>query len=208
MSDYKLEPGEFVIMQTAVAKLGDDDYAEDLDELVLSNQNIIVVASKSVGLFKRVSKTYKLPLECIACPNGMPQVMTIKKESWYHVQVVFETETIAFKFSEDRKRTAERWADGIRCAAVGDLARIRTEDSVMPKELLDLADGAKQVLGAVFATGSVSGSASPSQMGSASARKAKRPPVTSRKCVGCHAPISGRQGSMVTCEYCGTKQAL
>lgn len=209
MNDYKLEPGEFVIMQTDQVRFGDSSYTEQLDELVLSNRNIIIVASTSAGLFRRTSKTYKLPLECIACPNGMPQVMALKRGGECHVQVVFETETISFGFSGERKRTAERWADGIRRAAVGDLARIRTEDSAMPKELLDLADGAKQVFGAVFAGGSaVAGGASAMPSNSAPVQKAKKPPMVSRKCNGCHAPLSGREGAVVTCEYCGMKQTL
>lgn len=209
MDDYDLEPGEFAIMQTDQACFGDDAYAEQLDELVLSNRNIILVASASVSLFKRVSKTYKLPLKCIACSNGIPQVMTLKKGADYQVQVVFETETISFAFPVDQKRTVERWADAIRRAAVGDLAGIQTEDPAVPKELLDLADGAKQVFGAVFATGAAAaGSASSIPSVPAQVKKAKKPPMVTQKCSGCHAPLSGRKGSMVTCEYCGVKQAL
>lgn len=208
MSDYSLEPGEFAIMQTDEASLNDEEYAEDLDELILSNRNIIMVASKSVGLFKRASKTYKLPLERIACPDGTPQVMVLKKDDSYRVQVVFEAETISFEFDEDHKYTAERWADGIRRAAVGDLAGIRTEDSPLPKGLLDLANGAKQVFGGAFAAGAAVSGATRPDRGIPSQTQGKRPAAVTSKCSGCHAPLSGRKGSVVTCEYCGRKQAL
>lgn len=217
MGSYNLESGEFAIMQTNQVRFGDDSFVEDLDELVLSNRNIIMVASRSVSLFKRTSRTYKLPLECIACPNGNPQVMTTRQGNGYLVQVVFETETIFFRFSEDHRRMAERWADGIRRAAVGDLAGIRTEDPAVPKELLDLADGAKQVFGAVFAAGaSASGGtpvpqriqSAPKKAQNTKARSKEKPPMVARKCNGCHASLVGRKGSITTCEYCGTRQTL
>ena len=53
VEDYNLAPGELVVMQEQSIKLGNDTDGEDLDELVLTNQNLILVASASQGLFKK-----------------------------------------------------------------------------------------------------------------------------------------------------------
>lgn len=42
----------------------------------------------------------------------------------------------------------------------------------------------------------------------AEARKPKDVPLVTRPCIGCQAPITGRKGHVVVCEYCGTRQTL
>lgn len=192
MDDYNLEPGEFVIMQEASVKLDDDT---SLDELVLTNQNLILVTTMSQGLFKRSKFVKRCPLQKIVGAQDNPQVVVSKYRENYYLQVVFADETISVNFPANPKRGAQRWAEGIRNALAGNFSDIQTED-YLPPEISNLVDGAKGAFGAIFAGGKKKDAES------------ARPAVTTKKCVGCHAPISGRVGSTVTCPYCDTKQTL
>lgn len=198
MDEYNLEPGEFVIMQEASVVLLEGSGEERLDELVLTNRNLVLVNTASQGLFKRTRYLKRCPLEKIANPNGIPQAISSKCKNDYRLQVVFADETIALRFPSNPKRTSERWAEGIRNAALGNLSDIRTED-VLPPEVADLVDGAKGLFSAVLPSGK-------KRRGSNGA--AQRPASTTIKCVGCHAPLTGRVGETVTCAYCDTKQTL
>lgn len=198
MDEYNLEPGEFTIMQESSVILLDRSGEERLDEVVLTNKNLVLVNTASRGLFKRTRYLKRCPLERIASPNGIPQAIASKHKNDYRLQVVFDDETIALRFPANPKRTAERWAEGIRNAALGNLSGIRTED-VLPPEVADLVDGAKGIFGAVFAGGKKPAN---------TPETSKRPARITKKCVGCHAPLTGRAGETVTCAYCDTKQTL
>lgn len=198
MDEYNLEPGEFTIMQESSVILLDRSGEERLDEVVLTNKNLVLVNTASQGLFKRTRYLKRCPLDRIASPNGIPQAIASKHKNDYRLQVVFDDETIALRFPANPKRTAERWAEGIRNAALGNLSGIRTED-VLPPEVADLVDGAKGIFGAVFAGG---------KKRSNTPEASKRPARITKKCVGCHAPLTGRAGETVTCAYCDTKQTL
>lgn len=198
MDEYNLEPGEFTIMQESSAILLDRSGEENLDEVVLTNKNLVLVNTAPQGLFKRTRYLKRCPLDRIASPNGIPQAIASKHKNDYRLQVVFDDETIALRFPANPKRTAERWAEGIRNAALGNLSGIRTED-VLPPEVADLVDGAKGIFGAVFAGG---------KKRSNTPEASKRPARITKKCVGCHAPLTGRAGETVTCAHCDTKQTL
>lgn len=198
MDEYNLEPGEFTIMQESSVILLDRSGEERLDEVVLTNKNLVLVNTASQGLFKRTRYLKRCPLERIASPNGIPQAIASKHKNDYRLQVVFDDETIALRFPANPKRTAERWAEGIRNAVLGNLSGIRTED-VPPPEVADLVDGAKGIFGAVFAGGKKQPN---------TPEASKRPARITKKCVGCHAPLTGRAGETVTCAYCDTKQTL
>ena len=198
MDEYNLEPGEFTIMQESSVILLDRSGEERLDEVVLTNKNLVLVNTASQGLFKRTRYLKRCPLDKIASPNGVPQAIASKHKNDYRLQVVFDDETIALRFPANPKRTAERWAEGIRNAALGNLSGIRTED-VLPPEVADLVDGAKGIFGAVFAGGKKQAN---------TPETSKRPARITKKCVGCHAPLTGRAGETVTCAYCDTKQTL
>ena len=198
MDEYNLEPGEFVIMQESSVALLDGSGEERLDEVVLTNKNLVLVNTAPQGLFKRTRYLKRCPLDNIASPNGIPQAIASKYKNDYRLQVVFDDETISLRFPTNPKRTAERWAEGIRNAALGNLSEIRTED-ILPPEVADLVDGAKGIFGSVFAGGKKQANAS---------EVSKRPARVTKKCVGCHAPLTGRAGETITCPYCDTKQTL
>ena len=198
MDEYNLEPGEFTIMQESSVILLDRSGEERLDEIVLTNKNLVLVNTAAQGLFKRTRLLKRCPLDKIASPNGIPQAITSKHKDDYRLQVVFGDETITLRFPANPKRTAERWAEGICSAALGNLSGIRTED-VLPPEVADLVDGAKGIFGAVFSGGKKQANVPEAP---------RRPAQITKKCIGCHAPLTGRAGETVTCAYCDTKQTL
>lgn len=196
MDSYDLAPGEFVIMHEQSARLCEGSEEQDLQELVLTNRNLILAALVSESLFKKSRYLKHCPLDQLLCTNGLPQVSVSKFRDKHHLLVAFQGENVDLYFPGNPKRTAQRWAEGIRKAALGDLASIQTED-VLPPEIADIVDGARGVFGAFLGT-----------KDKAATGGLKMPETVARKCQGCHAPLTGRAGSVVTCSYCDTKQTL
>ncbi len=200
MNDYNLEANELVIMQEDSVCLVERSGEIELEEIVLTNLNLILVRSVSQGLFKRSSFLKKLPLEHILNDEGVPQVIVSNIRDKFLLQLPFKDEAIALRFSDETKLTASHWADAIRKAAVGSLSDIKTSSSV-PPELAGLVDGARGVID-MFRGGpkpkeAVQQTSAPS-----------KPSHASGKCVGCHAPLTGKRGTVVTCKYCDTSQTL
>lgn len=200
MEDFCFEPGEFVIMQEKSVELD----GESIDEAVLTNRSLILVDTVARGLFRRERYVKRCPLERLCRTNGAPQVMTTKNRGLCRLYAVFDDETISLGFPASPKRTAERWAQAIRNAALGDLADIRTEET-LPPEIADLVDGARDVLGSVFAGG---GRGAGRKTAATETATTSMPSTVNLKCVGCHAPLSGPPGKTVTCPYCDTRQTL
>jgi hypothetical protein len=198
VQEYNLDPGEFVIMQESPAKLHSGSGTDDLDEVVLTNRHLILVCSQSQGLFGKKRLLKRCPLEHALDSQGYAQVVTTKIDGNNILQVLFNGENVSVSFPNKAKQTVERWADGIRNAAVGDLGAVKTEDAI-PNEFADAVDNAKNVVGAIFGK--------KKSAPTAPTRPAPRAAVA-KKCQGCHAPLTGRTGDTVTCMYCDTKQTL
>lgn len=203
--EYNLSAGEAVIMQSDGVELLCGRESEELDELVLTNKNLILVNEVSVGIFTTQRLVKRCPLDSILCPEGSPQAFLGKKKDSYVLQVAFEQEAITLRFPDNERREAKRWADAIKYAVVGDLDSIDTEESQLPPEVSGLVDGFKG-----FATAFISEATDAAD----SAPKARKPirkatkTVAAGRCTGCRAPLSGVKGAIVTCDYCGTKQTL
>lgn len=198
MENYNLTPGELVILQERSVKLGEGPGGENLDELVLTNQTLILVASAPQSLFRRTRMLKRCPLSTILRRNDMPQAIVVKYRNNYCLQVAFEDENVSLFFPSNPRRQADRWANALAKAADGDISGIDSSAENLPPEITDVVDGAKDLVGAFF------GGARKSQDG----RQASRPASVTTKCVGCHAPVTGRAGTTVTCPYCDTKQTL
>lgn len=198
MEDYNLAPGELVVMQEQSVKLGDGPNGEDLDELVLTNQNLILVASAAQGLFRRTRMLKRCPLSQIVRHDDVPQAVATKYRGSYCLQVAFEGESIALFFPANPRRQAEHWANALVRAADGDLSGCGDAGDDLPPEITNVVDGARDLVGALLGGGTKSQPAT----------RPDRPSSVTKKCVGCHAPLSGRSGATVTCSYCDTRQTL
>lgn len=154
MDDYNLAPGELVILQNDGVWLGAGDDAEDLDEVVLTNQNLILVATISEGLFRSRRYLKRCPLDDIAATGDVPQAIAAQASGKSVLRVAFMDETITLRFKENERAAAERWAESIRRAAAGNVDAIDTNDvhggtASANSDFVDGLAGAAAVAGAV-----------------------------------------------------------
>ncbi len=199
MDGYNLAPGEFVITQEQSWYLWDEGDEEQLKELALSNKNLILVMDVQQGMFKRTTMLKRCPLVHMIDAQGAPALMVSKLKNRWWLQISFGDEVIRVRDQAGTRTGAERWADSLRKAALGDYASIST-DGALPPEVAQIVDGARGLFG------TIAGSVGARSKGAQDTSKA--PAMVSTPCVGCHAPLSGRKGSIVTCPYCDTKQTL
>ncbi len=204
-NEYNLDPNEVLIMQNANVALISGEESKRLNEVVLTNKNLILVNEVSVSLFSSQRMLKRCPLDLVACCDGIPQAFIGKHKNKYVLQVVFTDEAITLHFPEDEKREARRWADAIKYTIVGDIDSIDTTATLPNKEIDGLISGITGFM-STFVTdaNTVTGTTT-------KPNKPLRKPSTSKataKCIGCHAPLLGAKGSIVTCEYCGSKQTL
>lgn len=193
MDDYNLEPGEYVILQTMPVNLIDGDQKESLDEVVLTDRTLILVTTVSTGLFSSEKYVKRCPLSHVSYSADEPVVMVLKRGDSYWLQASFEGESISLEFPENPKQEAKRWSAAIKHAIEGEYDSINT-NFLPPREIGDFLDN---VRGAAKSMGFKD---KPAEKG-----PSRR---VNKKCPGCHAPLTGIRGHIVTCEYCGTKQTL
>lgn len=82
MTDLRLEVGESILLQTDDAGLYDGNNETNIDELYLTNKNIIYVHEKSIGIFKFETVVDKIPLSSIAVVNGIVQIQQVDDEDY------------------------------------------------------------------------------------------------------------------------------
>ncbi len=204
-NEYNLSRGEVLIMHSEGVQLICGKERETLNEVALTNKNLILVNEVSTGLFSSQRYLKRCPLDSIVCSDGVPQAFLGKKKDTYVLQVVFEEEAVTLRFPNNEKREARRWSNAIKCAIVGDLDSIDTDETPLPSEVGDAIDGFSGLIGALAGEAAA---VSKSVTKAAKPAKVKVKPKASTKCVGCHSPLTGAPGSTVTCDYCGTKQTL
>lgn len=76
MIGLNMQEDEGIVLQTTLADF-DDSIKGTIDELILTNKNIICVVRKSIGLFKRTTETLKFPLSSIKIVKGKAQIQQI-----------------------------------------------------------------------------------------------------------------------------------
>ena len=193
MNDYNLEPGEYVILQTLPVNLIDGNDKEPLDEVVLTDRTLILVSTVSTGLFSSKRYLKRCPLDHVSYSADEPVVMVLKRGDTYWLQASFEGESISLEFPNNPRQEAKRWSAAIKHAIEGDFDSINT--SFLPPR--EIGDFLEKVTGAAKSVG----------LGGKPSEKAPTR-RTSKKCIGCHAPLTGIKGHVVTCEFCGIKQTL
>ena len=128
MDDYNLAPGELVILQNQSVELGFGDNAEELEEVVLTSQNLILVASVEENLFRTRRYLKRCPLDDIVAAGDVPQAIATQSGGHSVLRVAFADESITLHFKEAERATAERWAESIRRAASGNLDAVDTSE--------------------------------------------------------------------------------
>lgn len=205
MDEFNLQPGEFIIKQTDQAAFPTGSTDMELGRVVLTNRNLILVADKPTGIFSSKKLVKRCPLEQVHDMYGIPQAIVTKNGNNWIVQIAFYDDTVSLQFEQIARRQAQSWADAVKNAATGNLDCIEADDLV-PDGVADFVEGAKGIVGAF---GTAFGGAFGTQSSTAKqAAAATRPAMADARCRGCHAPLSGRIGTTITCPYCDTKQTL
>lgn len=201
MGTYNLEPNEFVIMQRDNVTLMIGAEQQRLKEIVLTNLNLILVQNVKISLFKSVAMVKRCPLSTLQTSDGIPQAIVTKvKDDWW-IQAPFEEDVIKLKFAANERYSAKRWAKSICQAAAGDLEAIDTESDPRLDEITGTIQDATAAIGSIFGK-------TVERAKDSSAKTGAKPANTTKKCIGCHAPLTGKSGATLTCPYCDTKQSL
>ena len=104
VDEYNLASGELIIMQASNVRLGVGSGSEALDEIVLTNMNLILVATVSEGLFKTRRYLKRCPLDSILCSADVPQAIAARVNSTPVLRVAFSEETVGPKACAARRR--------------------------------------------------------------------------------------------------------
>lgn len=130
MVDLALEMDEGIILQsTDVERYGLKEL--NLDEMVLTNKNIICIYEKSNGLFaKPETVVEKIPLATIRIVNNKAQVMIFDNEDYGEgMQVLFVSgHREHFIFCDKPKKEMPLWINEINKILVGE--PVHTEDTI------------------------------------------------------------------------------
>lgn len=203
MSRIDLLPNEAIILRDSEMKHDRGGmFDSELDELILTNQALIVVHK---SIFGRAKDTQRFPLDQITIANGAPRVIIgMSQDDERQLHVYFRHGIEAFTL-ENSDEDAE--------AGIIKTLFASTKD----QENRNLRQWQVAISQAVMALPRKTHAGNPqirrvpaAARGGAPTVKASAPPVVhaTKKCIGCMAPLSGVQGQKVTCRYCDIEQAL
>lgn len=190
MAKYSLQSNEVVILKEESVAHG-SFLAAYTSELILTNLNLVLVKKGILGNGKGI---LVFPIKQIKVYNGQAQALVGKKSNGrpaLEVHLLNGEET--FDFQSGGKKKILAWTAKINQVATGEEAPVeRDSGRALP--------GAETVAGVLKDTVGVFSS----RFGS----KTNGPAKVARNCSACGAPVSGTQGLTISCEYCGTAQAL
>lgn len=122
MVNLELELDEGIVLQaTEVERYGIKELS--LNEMVLTNKNIVCVYEKSTGLFSKPETIIeKIPLSTIKVANGQAQVMVHDSDEYGKgLQVLFISgHREHFVFSDSPKKTMPLWINEINKILIGE----------------------------------------------------------------------------------------
>lgn len=133
MIGLNLQEDEGIVLQTALADF-DDSIKGTLDELILTNKNIICIVRKSIGLFKRTTETLQFPLSSIKIVNGKTQIQQVDDgDSDPYLQILFKDgQRLALMF-EDYEAQSTQWLNAINAAVVESKALFAEKQKIETK---------------------------------------------------------------------------
>ncbi len=194
MANYNFEPNESIILKSERVLHGEGRSAKYTDDLILTNQNIILI---SKGLNGSTKNTETYPVNQIKKYNGKAQVILGRNRALNpQLEVYFKDHQEIFGFLS--KGEVEKWIVTINDLVTGSLSDENTRKlmaipgtEIVATTLKDTYDTVMGVFGA-------------KQKGNIKPLNVK----VTIKCIGCGSPLSGIQGHSVRCHYCDTDQIL
>ena len=165
-------------------------------ELYLTNFNLILV-DRSV--FKRQIKNItKHSLDEINIINDVPHVQ-IKSSEQEDVAISFSNNIVTLGF--DSRREAKQWKNNIVSIITGDKMQF---DNHLPTEIL----GSEELANALYDTVDLFKGVFNKKEPVVKQQIKSKVEFVSKNCKGCGAPISGKAGTLIKCDYCDTQQQL
>lgn len=197
MTDLNMESGEYAVTQLNDISINSSPFTNDL---VLTNRHLIVV-SKSY-LLGRPRSTQKYRLDKITVINGQAVLKIEKRDGFkeFHIQLKTGEKLVIIS---SRGEDFAYFASQINMLLTG-MATIPNETS---RTAADEVAEAFQNAFAVFDPRTYFGRRKPNS-NQQQQQAVQTPRQTSSQCIGCHAPIAGYTGQVVTCGYCDTEQRL
>lgn len=183
MSRLNLAPNETILFETAEYYVND----KDVSNFYVTSKHIIIESSKGVFNTKYFHKS--IPLSQIKKSNG--SVGILFKEEYDECAIIIQTIGEDIKISSDEGNRFTRGTYVRKLKELGNLiAKAAGYGSLFNTE------EKKGILSSTF------------QKITNRVLPTKDPTNTTKKCIGCHAILSGVEGENVVCEYCDTKQTL
>ena len=120
MTDLKLQSGEGILLQTEDAGLYDGHNEISINELYLTNKNIIYTHEVSNGIFSKSETVVdKIPLSLISVINGIVQIELVDDNDYgKSLQLIYKNgERKLLEINESPKKLYPIWKNGIINAA-------------------------------------------------------------------------------------------
>lgn len=213
--ELNLQPNEGIIIQS-VGVLHGGVMASYIDELVLTNLNVIYIKR---GLFGGVKSIQKFPLDQIKIVNGQVQALAGKNptNNCPQLQIYFKNGQESFEFQSSARKEIAKWVNSINQLLTGTDVTSNTLDNI--EDTPQVVEALKETIGAFknafsgVKTKDALGGVKIKKVGTAEniAVKTRSDKTTENitiKCMGCMAPISGYKGQRLHCKYCDTEQTL
>ena len=200
MADLNLESGEYAITQLSDISVNRGALTTDL---VLTNRNLIVV-NKTLWA-GRTKGVKKYRIDQIPVINGQAQLKIEKLDGQRRFSIQLKTGEKLEIMSGSNDDFTE-FASQINMLLTGTPTIPNEKSRTTADEIAESFQSAFAVLDprTYFGGRKTSNSEQVLQQQPA----VQTPRAISANCVGCHAPISGYTGQIVTCGYCDTEQRL
>ena len=184
--ELNLRPDESVIMSADQIGYGNGLFGGGKNELILTNQALLL---KVKGMFGNTKEVLRFPLSEIRIVNGQVQALPGKKD------IVTPTLDIYFNSGMERflfiwERDVKNWIEHINSVITGAPVRERGEFDDMFEDMAKLSAVADTLSGSVNKVKSALGIRSTEQI--------------ALRCPGCGASLSGTEGEVGKCPYCGS----
>ena len=211
MASYKLMPNEIVIKQDSCVSHG-GVMAIYTGELILTNYNLIYV---NKGVFGNTKDVLYYPLMQLKQLNGKPHAIVGKLSNGSPCLEVFmlngASET--FHFQTAAKKTTKSWAETITGTTIGGTANVFASDEddngydpgSLVGQFKEVGDEFKEIGEELFSA--IGFTTNPFKK-KANVNNAQTQTMITSKCRFCSAPLTGKRGQTVRCEYCDSEQVL
>jgi len=184
----QLQPNEVVLLKDE--RIAYNNSGMLTDELILTNLNLIHVQKSA--FFERIKRVQVFPLNQIKVFNGQVWAVPGGSKNIPSLEIDFVNGNHeVFSFGGENKKKIPLWISKINMAVTGN-------EIPVPNGSEWTIPGAGLVAGALKGTVDV--------FKKQFATPPPAPVSVATNCTGCGAPVSGIQGTAISCEYCGTVQ--